>query len=183
MNRFVSFLKFYTIILLLLLSGCSIYHQTVNQHSVTHLKNIQQQYAPIKNGQIEYYRFGQGSPIVLIPGYVTDISSWNKNFLNVLAQKHDLIIFNNRNVARSVIHSDQYESADLAEDTYQLIQKLKLKDPTILGISMGGMIAQQVAVMHPSSISHLILINTAIAGKQAIHPDPAVEKMMLHRDI
>ncbi|MHB1949013.1 MAG: alpha/beta fold hydrolase [Gammaproteobacteria bacterium] len=68
----------------------------------------------------------------------------------------------------------------MAKDTYQLIQDLHLRKPAILGISMGGMIAQQLAVLQPDKIGHLILINTAIAGKNTVHPSPEVEATLLN---
>ncbi|HVE44762.1 MAG TPA: alpha/beta hydrolase [Gammaproteobacteria bacterium] len=172
LNRFYSDAKIaVALLLIVLLSGCSV--------PAENAKQITPQYAAIQNGRLEYYRFGHGSPIVLIPGYVTDISSWDRQFLATLAAKHQLIAFNNRNVGGSHVQSDHYESQDLARDTYQLIQKLHLRKPAILGISMGGMIAQQLAVRYPNKIGQLILINTAIAGRQSVRPSPATEKMML----
>jgi pimeloyl-ACP methyl ester carboxylesterase len=164
----------------MLMSGCATHRQFDNQLSTENLKHISPRYTAIQNGRLEYYRFGHGSPIVLIPGYVTDISSWDKQFLATLAHKHQLIVFNNRNVGGSYVRSNHYESQDFAKDTYQLIQNLHLKKPAILGISMGGMIAQQLAVLHPNKIGQLILINTAIAGRQSVRPSPATEKMMLN---
>lgn len=150
--------------LLFLLSSCSTYtSQTI----------------PIKNGQIEYYRMGKGSPIVLIPGYATDVSSWDRRFLATLATHHQLIILNNRNVGRSFVNSKKYNSKNLANDDLQLIQNLHLKKPSILGISMGGMIALKFAALYPNQISHLILINTAISGNQSVHPTPQVQQAIL----
>lgn len=166
MNRII---QWFSLLLVLLFSGCS-----------THQPFPNPQYAPVQGGQIEYYRFGQGSPIVLIPGYVTDVSSWSHRFLVALAKQHQVIVLNNRNVGGSLIHSTRYESEDLANDTYQLIQVLGLKKPAVLGISMGGMIAQQFAVSHPNALGQLILINTAIAGKRAVHPDFSVENRLLN---
>lgn len=168
------------LLLIILMSGCATHRQFDNHFSVENLKKITPQYAAIQNGRLEYYRFGHGSPILLIPGYVTDITSWNKRFLAVLAEKHQLIIFNNRNVGGSYVQSDHYQSQDLAKDTHQLIKTLHLKKTTVLGVSMGGMIAQQLAVLYPNEISQLILVNTAIAGKQSIKPSPATEKIMLN---
>jgi pimeloyl-ACP methyl ester carboxylesterase len=139
----------------LLMSGCAHLHS---------------QRAPVKHGYLEYYRLGHGSPVVLIPGYITDVSSWDRRFVEALAQQHDVIVLNNRNVGRSSIRSYRYESSDLAEDTYQLIRTLKLHKPAVVGISMGGMIAQHLAVLHSDQLGQLILINTAIAGRQSIKP-------------
>ena len=180
MNFYFAFpIRWFFWLLVLVLSGCSTYPQSADQFSTENLKKLHSLYAPVQNGHIEYYRLGSGSPIILIPGYVTDISSWNREFLAALAQQHQVIVLNNRNVGGSFVQSSHYESQDLANDIYQLIQTLNLKKPAILGLSMGGMIAQQLAVLHPDKIGQLILLNTAIAGKQAVHPSAAVEKRML----
>ena len=162
------------------LAGCGI-HESSNHYPSKNLNTAKSEFAKVKNGYIEYYRFGNGSPIILIPGYATDVSSWDRAFLARLAQQHEVIVLNNRNVGRSYVHSSSYEAQDLANDIYQLIQQLNLKKPAVLGISMGGMIAQQLAVLHTDKLGQLILINTAIAGKQAIPPTPKVEKMMLQK--
>lgn len=180
LNKFYRGIKIVVLFLIVLLSGCSTNRQFGNSFLTQNLKEITPQYAAIQNGHLEYYRFGHGTPIVLIPGYVTDITSWDRQFLATLAKKHQLIVFNNRNVGGSSVRSDHYESQDLAKDTYQLIEKLRLRKPAVLGISMGGMIAQQLAVLYPNKIGSLILINTAIAGKQSVHPNPNIEKMMLN---
>src|SRR5476651_289295 len=131
MNRHFHFLTRWIILLLaLMLSACTI-HESPTQFPVKNLKKIHPQYAAVKNGNIEYYRFGKGSPIILIPGYVTDVSSWDSDFLAALAAQHQVIVLNNRNVGRSYVQSSQYESQDLANDIYQLIQQLGLKKPAV----------------------------------------------------
>ena len=166
--------------ILLILEGCSSYQSSQPSYPASNLAALKPYYAAVQNGHIEYYRFGQGSPIVLVPGYATDVSSWNKEFLAALATQHQVIVFNNRNVGGSLIHSRHYESKSLASDTFQLIQNLKLKKPAILGISMGGMIAEQLAIDHPAQLGQLVLINTVIAGGAAVHPDPAVEQELMN---
>jgi len=156
-----------------ILSGCML--QTSDQLQTQSLNSSS---ISIHDGHIEYYRFGKGSPIILIPGYVTDVSSWDRKFLIALAQHHELIVLNNRNVGRSYVKSTHYTSKDLANDVSQLIHKLKLKKPTVLGISMGGMIAQQLAVLHPEQVGHLILINTMMPGKKAILPSENIKMKM-----
>jgi pimeloyl-ACP methyl ester carboxylesterase len=173
-------IKWSICLLMLALSGCNTYHITTNPSVKQSMAKAHAQYAAIRQGKIEYYRFGSGSPIVLIPGYATDVSGWNREFLLGLAQHHELIVLNNRNVGGSVIHSTRYKSKDLANDISQLIEYVQIKKPTIIGISMGGMIAEQLAATHEDQIGKLILINTAIAGRQSIHPSPEIEKAMLN---
>lgn len=176
----IKWIRIICVFSLILLSACTSYIKPSTHYSIQNLKQAEPHYATTSNGQIEYYQFGKGTPLVLIPGYATDITSWNQIFLAKLAEHHHVVVFNNRNVARSYCQSQSYHCTDLAKDTYELIQQLELKKPAVLGISMGGMIAQQLAVLHPDKIGQLILINTAIAGKQAIHPEPNVEKNMLN---
>jgi pimeloyl-ACP methyl ester carboxylesterase len=176
MNYLNFFRRSLCVFAALLLAGCSIYDPTTHQYATEKFSKLSPHYVATKHGQIEYYHVGSGDPIVLIPGYATDVSSWNREFLAVLAQHHQIILLNNRNVGGSHTFSASYRSDDLANDTYQLIQTLGLKKPAIVGISMGGMIAQKLAVLHPDAVGSLILINTSIAGQ---HPIPLVEKKLL----
>lgn len=148
--------------------------------AVADLEKLTPHYLTVNHGRLEYYRFGHGKPIVLISGYATSVTSWNRYFLTALAAKHEVIVFNNRDVGGSLIKSMRYTAEELAEDAHQLIAHLNLKDVTVGGISMGGMIAQQLAILHPRDIRHLVLINTAIAGKQAVPPSTDVEQVILN---
>jgi pimeloyl-ACP methyl ester carboxylesterase len=178
LTHFASVKIFIVLVTYLFLVGCSVHHK--DEYPVVKLDAVKSHSVPVSQGKIEYYRFGRGSPIVLIPGYMTDISSWNQQFLLALSQHHQLIVINNRNVGRSIIHSTHYESKDLANDVYQLMQSLHLNKPAVLGISMGGMIAQQLAIDHADQISYLILINTMIAGSHAVYPDEKVKRKLLN---
>ena len=160
------------------LSGCS-YH-IMDQPNVIHQATPRPQYLPIQNGQVEYVRFGNGSPIILINGYSADIASWDERFLAKLATKHDVILFNNRNVGSSCIQSNCYTTRCLANDTYQLIQGLHLKNTAILGYSMGGIIAQQLTVIHPEAVGKLILMSTLIAGYQSVHINKKMRKQLFN---
>jgi pimeloyl-ACP methyl ester carboxylesterase len=165
----------------ILLCGCSTYPQPERYSIIKNCKQIQPGYAHVKHGQLEFYQFGyQGSPVVLIEGYGSDITGWNRQFLYGLAQQHQVIVFNNRNVGGSYTRSNHYLTQDLANDADDLIHKLGLKKPTIIGISMGGMIAQQLAVLHPHDIQSLVLINTAIAGKGSVPPSDTVKNQILN---
>ncbi len=129
----------------------------------------------VPGGIIEYYRFGHGTPLVLITGYFANVKSWDKTFLKDLAAEHDVIIFDNRNVGGSISASKSYKTFDLAHDVNALLKKLKISHVTILGISMGGMIAQQFAISYPEKVDHLILVNTFIAGMPPVMPSKEVQ--------
>ncbi len=180
MKSFYLFTGYVCFYVLLLISGCSTDHQSKHPYATNNLNKLTPHYVSSQQGQIEYYCAGNGTPIILIAGYATDVSSWNREFLATLAAHHQIIVPNNRDVGGSKTSSTQYQAADLANDMYDLIQKLKLKKPAVIGISMGGMIAQELAVLHPETLGHLILINTSIAGDQAIPPTPKVKEKLLN---
>lgn len=170
MRKFLLFLA--------LIIGCFGNLAAITPLTKERLEHSQPHYANVSNGVIEYYDFGKGSPIVLIAGYGSNVNSWDWRFLSALASQHRVIIFDNRNVAGTKITATTYTSKDLADDTYHLINALQLNKPAILGISMGGMIAQQYAISHPDAMSKLVLINTAIAGTHSVPPSLAVQKEM-----
>ena len=133
---------------------------------------LQQQIMPIEDGQLAYYRFGHGSPIVLITGYGATMSEWNTTFLQTLAKSHEVIVFDNRGVGDSHFSSTSYTMDDLSNDTTMLITGLHLQKPTVLGWSMGGMIAITLVIKHPELVGKLILMGSKIGGSTAI-PTPA----------
>lgn len=149
-------------------------------YSMNDLMNVPSHYIKTPTGRIEYYVLGQGKPIVLISGYAANVGSWNRKFLLSLAEHNQLILFDNRNIGGSYNKSAAYTSKDLAEDTYNLITHLHLYKPAVIGISMGGMIAQQLAVLHSDEVSRLVLINTAIAGNQAVKPNAQIQQLVTH---
>jgi pimeloyl-ACP methyl ester carboxylesterase len=139
---------------------------------------IHEQIAHTDNGTIGYYRFGQGSPIVLVTGFRATIAEWNTYFLGELAKSHEVIVFDNRDIGKSNNSSTHYRLQDLSSDTDALIKTLGLKNVTLLGWSMGGMAAQQLALGHPPGIDRLILLSTVPPGQEAIPPSPYVEQLL-----
>jgi pimeloyl-ACP methyl ester carboxylesterase len=129
-----------------------------------HQPGLAQRYVVTPNGTIAYYSFGQGSPIVLVTGYRATISNWNAYFLGELAKHHQVIVLDNRGIGGSVSETRRYGMADLAQDTLTLIQTLKLRDVTLVGWSMGGMVAQTLLMQHPGRIRDAVLMNTAPPG-------------------
>ncbi len=155
------------------LSSCTT-HIDSNQTQPTLKQNI----LPVKDGQLAYYRFGHGSAMVFITGYGATLSEWNNTFLYTLAKSHELIVFDNRGVGNSHFSTNRYNVRDLISDTAQLITKLRLNKPTVLGWSMGGMVAQELAIQHPALVGKLVLMNTKIGGNTAIPTAPDVEKKL-----
>jgi pimeloyl-ACP methyl ester carboxylesterase len=143
-----------------------------------HQPGLARRYVVTPSGTIAYYRFGQGSPIVLVTGYRATMSNWNAYFLGELAQRHEVIVLDNRGIGDSVSDTTRYGMADLARDTLTLIQTLKLRDVTLLGWSMGGMVAQTLLMQHPDRIRDAVLMNTAPPGWKGDNVPPEVMRVL-----
>lgn len=106
---------------------------------------------------------GQGDPILLINGYGGNSTSWNPEFITELEKEHDVI----------TINTNGSTIKEMAENTHNYIQNLGVK-PHVLGYSMGGFIAQELALAHPESVDKLILTSTRCGGKNAVMPTEQV---------
>ena len=97
-----------------------------------------EQVAQTPRGPIAYYRFGRGSPILLVTGFRATLSEWNATFLAELAKDHEVIVFDNRGIGQSIPDAASFTVEDMARDTAALINTLKLHRPTVVGWSMNG---------------------------------------------
>jgi pimeloyl-ACP methyl ester carboxylesterase len=116
--------------------------------------------------------FGKGEPILLISGAGGDMNSWDPSTLKNLSSNHTVIIFDNRGVAKTTTGSKAFSIQQFVNDTVGLLDVLKIQKADVLGHSMGGMIAQQLAVTHPEKVNRLILVSTTCGGKDSIPPSP-----------
>jgi pimeloyl-ACP methyl ester carboxylesterase len=139
---------------------------------------LHEQVALTANGPIGYYRFGRGSPLVLIMGYRGALSEWNAYFLAALAKKHEVIVFDNRGIGRSASDIVNYRVDDLTRDTLALIKTLGFDSVSVLGWSMGGMVAQRLALDNPQLVNHLVLLSSQPPGRAAIPVPTQVEEIL-----
>jgi pimeloyl-ACP methyl ester carboxylesterase len=110
-------------------------------------------------GPVGYREFGSGPPLVLIMGYGGTMETWDPHFVDALAQVHRVIVFDNAGVGTTqALSNDSID--DMANQTSALINALDLTKPDVLGWSMGGMIAQALAVEHPTQVRRLVLAAT-----------------------
>jgi pimeloyl-ACP methyl ester carboxylesterase len=126
-------------------------------------------------GPIGFYRFGRGSPIVLVTGFRATISEWDAAFLAELAKHHDVVAFDNRGIGRSIPNAATFTVQDMARDTAALIGVLKLHRPTVLGWSMGGSIVQQLAIDHPGAVGRIVLMGALAPGAAGVPVSPNIQ--------
>ena len=105
-----------------------------------------------------YENHGQhGSPLILIHGYAATTIDWIPEHIERLAGRHRVVIFDNRGVGRSEKPTTPYSMPQLAADTVGLLDALEIDNAHVMGVSMGGMIAQHVALGYPERVAALVL--------------------------
>ena len=120
--------------------------------------------AKIGDIQIYYEDYGQGPPLIMILGLGQDIATWNFQ-ISELSKHLRLIVFDNRDSGKSSRSSQNYITQIMAQDILGLMDHLGINRTHLLGTSLGGMIAQQVALMAPERVNSLILASTTSWGE------------------
>jgi 3-oxoadipate enol-lactonase len=119
-------------------------------------------------GEIElsYDRAGSGPPLLLIMGMSGTFDHWDASFLAGLRRDFDVIVYDHRGVGSSsrLDGSGSLSITQLAEDAAALLAALEIDSTDVLGISMGGMVAQELALAHPTRIRTLSLGCTYCGG-------------------
>jgi pimeloyl-ACP methyl ester carboxylesterase len=115
--------------------------------------------ATIRDVELYYEEHGSGDPLLCIMGFATDSNGW---LLQVpeFAQRHRTIVFDNRGVGRSSKPTGAYTIHEMADDAAGLLDHLDVDRAHVLGLSMGGMIAQELVLRHPHRVRGLVLAAT-----------------------
>ena len=117
------------------------------------------------NGQQLYYEVhGGGEPLLCVSGLAMDTLGWALQ-VPAFSARHKLILFDNRDVGQSSMASGDYGIADMAQDALALADALDIDSFHLLGVSMGGAIAQEIALAAPERVRTLtIAVSFASAG-------------------
>ena len=115
--------------------------------------------ANINGTEIYFEEHGSGTPLLCIMGFATDSIGWAMQ-TPAFAEKHRTIVFDNRGVGRSAKPAGPYAIPAMADETAALLDHLGIPSANVLGLSMGGMIAQELALRHPQKVDRLVLAAT-----------------------
>lgn len=124
-------------------------------------------YANANGHRLYYEEHGDGAPLLCVMGLGVDVSDWGPQ-IPALSGRYRTIVFDNRDVGRSSYADSPYAVADMALDTVALIDELELERFHLLGVSLGGAIAQEVALALGDRVLTLTLcVSYAAAGRWA----------------
>ena len=113
---------------------------------------------------LRYIDEGHGPPVVFFHGLGASMYAWRKNLAPVAAAGYRVIAFDNRGFGFSGKPATGYDNAAYARLTVALLDSLHLPDAVLIGHSLGGAIAAEVAIAHPERVRGLVLIGSAGLG-------------------
>ena len=121
---------------------------------------------------IAYDVRGSGPTALFIMGLGGRATDWNDAFLARLTPHLEVVTFDNRGTGKSDRPEDGYTLDVMADEAIGVLDALDRPRAHVIGISMGGMIAQMVALRHPTRVARLVLIATHGGGPTVVPPTP-----------
>ena len=125
-----------------------------------------------------YERRGTGEPLLLSQGLGGNSLHWGDGFLGGLEDGFELVLYDHRGAGRSGVPEGEHTIADLAGDAVGLLDALGIESAHVVGISMGGMVAQELVLQAPERVRTLTLGCTFPGGPEAAMTDMAVVGML-----
>jgi 3-oxoadipate enol-lactonase len=122
---------------------------------------------PVAGSQLHVERRGDGEPLLLIQGMGGNTAHWGEPFLAALDGGFELILYDHRGVGRSGPANADITTKSLAADALALLDVLQIERAHVFGFSMGGMVAQELALEAPERIATLTLAATSAGGTQS----------------
>ena len=128
-------------------------------------------HAQVRGAQLYYETHGEGEPLILIPGFGVGMWIWFKQ-VNALAEHFRVIAFDHRDTGRSSRLFVPYSVAQLADDAVAVLDAAGERRAHVYGISLGSLVAQEVALRHSDRVRALVL-GASSAGGWAAYKPPA----------
>jgi 3-oxoadipate enol-lactonase len=127
--------------------------------------------ARIGEVSLHYESTGVGAPVLLVMGLGMNATGWWRTVPVLAAAGLRVLSFDNRGVGRSARPRGPYTTAMLADDAVAVLDAAAVERAHVYGISLGGMIAQEIALRHPERVARLVLGATTSGGDGATAAD------------
>ena len=114
--------------------------------------------------ELYYERAGAGPRLLFISGSGGDLRAQPNVFASPLAKAFDLVAYDQRGLGRTEKPDVRYSMADYAEDAAALLDHIGWDDALVVGVSFGGMVAQEFVLRHPSRVTRVVLACTSPGG-------------------
>jgi pimeloyl-ACP methyl ester carboxylesterase len=118
--------------------------------------------------QMYYEVHGEGFPLMMIAGLGANVDWWDPRWIQGFSEEFKTVAFDNRGAGHTDVSDEEYSIALFADDTAGLMDAMGISRAHVLGISMGGMIAQDLALNYPEKVQKLVLCSTSCGGAKSI---------------
>ena len=130
---------------------------------------------------VYYDEFGAGHPLIFMSGLASTRMGWWKQ-IEPFAKKFRVINLDNRDAGDSALGTGPYTIANMAEDVAGVVKNLNLGRTHVGGISMGGMIAQELAICYPEFVDKLVLVSTTAGGSTGVNAKPEIAALLMRNE-
>lgn len=127
---------------------------------------------------MEYHLEGSGPPLLMISGFTAQASGWSEPFTRRLQRRFSTIRYSHRGTGTSDRLDGEITLRDLADDGVALLSALGIDKAHVLGVSMGGMVAQELVLNHPQQVQGLVLGCTNCGGEHRVAAAPEMVELL-----
>jgi 3-oxoadipate enol-lactonase len=127
-------------------------------------------FAMSRGAKIYWESHGTGEPVLMIMGLSFPLEMWHRTWPEI-SRRYRVIIFDNRGVGRSDVPRGPYRMSGMARDALAVMDAAGIEQAHVMGASMGGMIAQELALRYPERVRSLLLGCTSFGGFRARPPN------------
>lgn len=128
--------------------------------------------APANGAELYCKVEGAGEPLLLIPPLGADSSFWVKQ-VDVLAKDHSVILFDPRGSGESSGCPDHWSTESMGEDVISVLDHLGIESAHLVGLALGGLVAQQVAARHPNRVRRVVMASGYVRADHRIREKTA----------
>ncbi len=118
---------------------------------------------------LNYIEYGRGRPLAILHGLLGSLDNWH-TLSKTLAASFRVLAVDQRNHGRSP-HSDVFTYDAMAQDLAELFDRLRIESASVLGHSMGGKTAMQLALSHPERVQKLVVVDISPRAYPPLHDE------------
>jgi pimeloyl-ACP methyl ester carboxylesterase len=153
-------------------------NQTIAENEdLLNIQDIPAKKVHVGDIDIAYKMLGKGDPILLFNGASDGMDAWDPSFPRILSSNHTVIAFDSRGIGNTTAGSKSYTYQQLANDSADLLDALKIPKADVLGYSLGSYIAEQLAIVYPDKVNSLVLVGSSCGGKDHTPKPPEFLKL------